>query len=579
MRGNVVIGPWSPWEGKFSTEQTPQVVEPLRRLGARGPKEVNLEAAAAGGKSTVGEGFLAWLIVNAPGFTAWYAQDEEAAKEFAETRINRFLDSCAAVAALAPPSRHSKRTQAIHFPHMSFVAQAANQGNAQSKHIRHLIMDEPWLYKPGMMSQLRKRTNRYAHNRTILAMSTGSLDGDEFAQAWQRGSRQSWQLFCPTCEQHHTPEWTFGEGKPGGVNWSKDAKREDGTWDMRLVKETTVYQCPLCGTDYAATAANAFALNSRGKYSDPHPDAMPNHYSFHWDSMCSDFAQLGDIAVEYLEAKAAVKRGTTKLLQDFTQKRLAKPWKEEPPEINLGSLDSSYLMADPWTEGEATLMAVDCQDTHFWAVVRRVAKGSRSRLVAAARLATWESVRAFQLSHAVNDDCVVVDSGHRADDVYTHCAFYGWIAIKGEAVPGGYRQRLPDGTDGFLVARASADANGRPFQYYPAQRLPGSKQEHCALILVSDEMSSEILSRCRSGKVAGWTLARDTPEEYRKQFATMQRMSRQHKLTGQVIWFWKEIGKAGNHLWDCERYLLAAMFMTGYFHIAEHAGKQETAAT
>lgn len=575
-RANIKVGSWSPWEGDFSTDHTPQIVAPLKVLGREGPRRVTLSGPAAGGKSTVGETFLASIPDNAPGFTVWYAQDEEAAKEFAETRINRFLESCEAVRKWFPANRHQKRTQAINFPHMSLLIQAANKGNAQSKHIRHLILDEPWMYKPGMMAQLRKRTTRFAHNRTILEMATGSLEGDEFDQAWHQGTRQKWQVFCPNCSQHHAPEWTFGANQPGGVVWSKEAKRADGSWNYKTVVETTEYECPFCRKRYPATSANGYALNSRGRYSEPVDDAVPNHWSFHWNCICSDFAQLGEIAVEYLQAKQAVKRGTTALLQEFNQKKLAKAWKEEPPEMAILTVDSGYSMADVWPEEEARFMAVDCQQTHYWVACRSAARGGRSRLVACARLESWESVRAFQLANGVNDDCVVVDSGDRADDVYAACCLYGWIAIKGEKVPQGYRQRMPDGRDAFLVARVSADINGRPFEYYPAQLAPGSKNHCCNLILVSDEMSSEVMANARAGRVEGWTIARDTPSFYIEQLGSMQRLSDPHPKTNQPVWCWKMLGKAGNHLWDCERYLIAAMFQTGFFHFVDPV-KAETA--
>lgn len=552
-RENVKVGPWSPWEGDFGTDRTPFIVEPLRRLGSHGPRRVTLRGPAAGGKSTVGEVFLAWAIDNAPGFAAWYAQDEEAAKEFAETRIQRFLDSCERVRRWFPTNRHQKRTQAIHFPHMSFVIQAANQGNAQSKHIRHLICDEPWLYKPGMLAQLHKRTTRFAHNRTILEMSTGSLEGDEFDQAWHQGSRQEWQLCCQECSTHHVPRWAY-------VKWSSTAKRADGTWDQRAVAESTVYECPACSTQFPANSANGYALNSQGRYTEPASDAMPNHWSFHWNCIASDFAQLGSIAVEFLQAKAALKRGTTALLQEFTQKKLADAWIERPAEVDIARSVSSYRIGEDWPDGFARIMAVDCQKTHFWALVRAFDRKGNSRLVACARLESWESVRAFQKEHAVNDDCVVVDSGKWADDVYHVCCRWGWIALKGEKVPGGYL--IERGKKKFrAMIRISMD---RPV---PSMLHSESVQRSCRLALVSDELTSQVLDRARSGSVAGWTTPSDAPEFYRSQLAARVRVPVRVGETGQSKLEWRTIGKQGEHLWDCERYVLAAAFEAGLFTI------------
>lgn len=568
-RRNIKVGAWSPWEGDFTTDRTPQIVEPLRVLGRPGPRRLTIFGPAAGGKSTTGEVFLAWLIDNAPGFAVWYAQDEDAAKEFAETRVQRFLESCPRVSRWFPANRHQKRTQAIHFPHMSFVIQAANEGNVQSKHIRHMICDETHMWEPGMLAKAHKRTTRYAHNRTIIELSTGSMDGDETEQAWQQGTKQRWQLFCPKCFTHHVPRWTFGKNKPGGVVWTSEAKRTDGTWDVRRVADSTEYECPNCSHRFAANSANGYALNSAGKYTEPASDAMPSHWSFHWNCICSDFSQLGLIAVEYLQAKAALKRGTTELMKEFTQKKLAEAWKEEPPDIQLADLASDYSLGEKWADESIRLMIVDCQLTHFWVLVRLFSRDGRSRLFSCARVNSWEAVKQYQTENGVVDDCVLVDSGKWADAAYTACCLYGWFAIKGQKAAGGYLMRLPDGRQVKVLARASADVNGRPTECYPTQLSTGSKLRCCQLYLVSDEMSSEVLAKGRSGKLAGWTVAKDSPEFYRQQLASMARLSKAHPLTNAPEWYWKEVGKAGNHLWDCERYAIAAAFLSGHFHFTD----------
>lgn len=579
-REHVKVGAWSPWEGDFTTDRTPWIVEPMRILGRPGPRKLTILGPAAGGKSTIGEVFLAWVIDNAPGFTVWYAQDEEAAKEFAETRVQRFLASCERVSRWFPSgaNRNSKRTQAIHFPHMSFVIQAANQGNAQSKHIRHLIKDEPWMYKPGMSAQLDKRTTRFAHNKTILEMSTGSLEGDEVDQSWNQGTRQRWQFRCMKCEQVHVPRFRFDRADaPGGVKWSAKAKRADGTWDVRAVTESAVYECPMCRARYDTTASNGYALNRDGTYTEAAADAMPNHWSFHWNCIASDFSQLGSIAVEFINANQAIKRGTTVLMQEFVQKKEAEAWKERPPEIQASNIESDYNMGDAWADESIRIMIVDCQKSHFWGLIRSFSKDGRSRLVACKRIAGWHEIKEFQELHAVPDFCVYMDSGHQADAVYTACCLYGWFSIKGENAPGGYLMPNPTGTAKIrVIARESADLNGRAVEYYPAQLTKGSRQGCCFLYLVSDDMSSEVLSRARSGLLTGWTIARDTPEFYRAQLASMVLKSKPNPKTNKPEYFYKEIGKAGNHLWDCERYAIAAAFLLDHFHFTESEKTEET---
>lgn len=554
-RENIVFGEWSPWPGKFDPTLTPWVIEPLRVLGLPGPRRVTVAGPAAGGKSTIGEIFAAWAVDQAPGLTAWFAHTDLMAKEFAETRLQRMFSVCARVARWFEfMPRHAKRTQAIHFPHMSFLVQAANVTNAQSKHIRHLILDETWQYDEGMVAQLHKRTTRFAHNRTILELSTGSIEGDETDKAWQQGTRQEWQIVCPHCGRLHVPRFSFGRtGETGGVKWDQEAKRSDGSWDKRRVAESVAYECPLCVQRIPATASNAVLVNRGGRYTEPAADAMPRHWSFRWNCIASDFAQLGAIAVEFLDAQELRKRGNTVLLQEFRQKKEALPWADEPPTIRLADTAGNYLLGETWDREAFRLMTVDVQQSHYWGLIRIFSADGESRLFACERLETWEAVRAFQQRHGVLDSAVLVDSGHRPDDVYAHCCLWGWYAIRGY-----------EAADGFLVggekvlAAWTMDGESAT-RFAPASLLHNSVKQWTETLRVSDALTTGMLSQARNGKMAGWSIPKDTPEFYRAQLAA--------RIFDETKKAWRTVGKCGEHLWDCERYALAAAFMAGCFCI------------
>ena len=186
-----------------------------------------------------------------------------------------------------------------------------------------------------------------------------------------------------------------------------------------------------------------------------------------------------------------------------------------------------------------------------------------------ARLDSWDSVRSFQDQHNVPRNCVLVDSGDQTDSVYSMCCLHGWFAIKGERVPLGYEVRGANGRSSRVMARYSRDAAGQWVQHFPTKLPAGAVQRWCKLVLVSDERSSQVLDRARKGLVEGWSMPKDAPDFYRGQLASMVRLSRHNKLTNQVEWYWRSVGNAGNHLWDCERYALAAAFLAGYFFLAE----------
>lgn len=585
-RDNIIMGEgWSAWPGRFDPSITPMICEPLRRLGGTGPRRVTILGPAAGSKSTIGEVLIAWVIDNAPGLTVWFTETIDTAKEFAESRLNRVLAACPRVASwFVQMARHAKRTQEIHFPHMSLLVRAANETQAQSKHIRHMVCDETWRYPTGMLAMLHKRTTRFAHNRTILELSTGSLAGDETDEAFGMGSRQEWQVYCPACKTHHVPRWSFGKDKPGGVKWSPLAKRADGSWNFRIVIESAYYECPLCSAQYAANAANGYALNHAGKFTDPHPDTVPNHWSFRWNCIATDFAQLGTVAVEYLLAKAAAKRGMMTLLQEFTQKKLAEAWKEIVTDADITqALATGYKMGEAWADEFLRFMTVDVQATHMWCVVRAWSKAQEARLAWAGRVESFGEVREMQLRHGVQDQRVLIDSGDFTDAVYTECAFYGWYAIKGEPAERGYRRDLGGGRFASELAEFSGgNAAHSRTKYFPVKPRQGGKANWCHMIKVSDSLSSDVLGAMRGG-TAGWTAANDAPQDWREQMAAVVKSQVANKKTGRMEWIWKTIAKCGEHLWDCERYQLAAAVMSGVLKIStqpktEEDKKEEKAA-
>ncbi len=402
--------------------------------------------------------------------------------------------------------------------------------------------------------QLHKRTTKFAHNRKILELSTGSVAGDETDQAYHGGSRRDWQFKCPVCWHLHVPFFSPERlDAPGGVRWAAECKKDSGVYDFDMVRKTVFYECPSCREQFKPTEENQHKLNAGGRYTGS--DEIFEHESCHWSALVSDFRLLGDFAVEFLQAKAALKRGSTELLQEFTQKRLAEAWDSSRIDAEpIRLVESTYDLGDPWTEAELRIMTVDVQKHHLWALIRDWKEGPESRLVWAGKIMTWDELRNKQVEHGIEDRFVFVDSSHFTELVYGQCCRFDWNAIKGEKAQSGFTVDI-DGMQ-YRVPVAASNSKGTPAQ------LPADAPfTACELFRVSEEMTAESLHLFRTGRANGWTVPRNPPAEYLEQMSARVRRSRQHKLTGQTVWEWVTIGKAGEHLWDCERYQLAAAFL------------------
>ena len=553
---HVKMGSWSPRQGDF--EPDPWMIEPLRVLRARTVHILTLVAATGGGKSTIAEMFLLWLIENSPGFTAWFCHDIEARKKFAETRIGPMLRSCQRIRRFFPANSDHARTLSILFPHMSFVMEVAIESHAQSMHVCNAILDETWLYAPGMLQQIRKRTNKFAHRRKIIELSTGSILGDETDESFRIGTAREWQLQCPACQQRHVPIWKPAQaGAIGGVIWDQGARRSDDTWSHRRVAESVRYQCPLCGAELTPDKKTSLKMNAGGAYTSANPDAEPGHESMHWDSLTSDFDQLPTVAVEFIQATEALKRGSTELLQEWEQKRMARAWEDRPPTQEIVQIESDYALGSTWIEETNRFMVVDVQADHFWVLIRMFSDDGRSRLWDYRRVDSWGAVRDHQVKSKVEDSKVAVDSTHFTDVVWTECCRYDWSAITGMKAPKGFRRDLGDGR---YIDEPAQPAQGRGV---PMREAKGSSVSSCFRLLVSEVMTASILLRCRAGEVPGWSTPRPLPEDYHAQMKARVLRPKRHPLTGQFVWEWVTVGRCGEHAWDCERYCLAMAHMGG----------------
>lgn len=107
--------PYSPIPGRFRSDNSPQIREPLEALIDPRVRLVFIIAAIQAGKTSVGELGLCHIIANLPGPTLWLDQTDDDAKDQAESRLHKLFDDCVPVRSLFPSDRHKKRNTTIHF--------------------------------------------------------------------------------------------------------------------------------------------------------------------------------------------------------------------------------------------------------------------------------------------------------------------------------------------------------------------------------------------------------------------------------------------------------------------------------
>jgi hypothetical protein len=544
---NIDSIPYSPMPGRFRSDHSPWVREPLEAIADTKVKVVSIIAAVQASKTTVAELALCYIIPNQPGPTLWLSATDEDAKDQSESRLQKLFDECEAVKKLFPKNPHKKRNHTIHFANGMplWILGAHNKTNLQRRSIRWVFADETWVYPTGHMAEAEARVTAFGWLGKCIFMSQGGEENDDTHRKFETTDMREWTFACPECGHRQPFEWE-------NVEWSKSARGADGEWDFTEVRATTSMRCCECNHYFPDSDAVRRQLNATGRFVRTNPNASLENVGFHWNALCA--MSWGKLAELYLRAKAAARQGDTTLLQQFYQKRLALPWREYVEDFKADITRSGYRMGDPWagegflTSGNVVVdepvdhltcvplrfLTVDVQMDHFWLVVRAWGADGSSRLLWCERALTWEDIERAQARFEIHGNLVIVDAGYNSYEVYRQCASHGWTALMGDHRPTFMHKVGP----GRRVQRF----------YSPVRKVYVANGLICRMHYWSNLNLKDTLARLRRNQDDSppWEIPEDIPEEY------LLHMESEHRIKKGDKWMWVQIGKRPNHLFDAE---------------------------
>jgi phage terminase large subunit GpA-like protein len=253
--------PYSPVPGRFRADNSPWLKEPLEALVDPKVRIVSILAAIQSSKTTIGEIGLCYIIANLPGPALWLDQTDDDAKDQAESRLGRIFDECPAVQALYPRDRHKLKTSTKHFSNgmTLWVLGAHNKTNLQRRSIRWLIGDETWRWPVGHMAEAEARVTAFGWLGKCLFMSQGGEENDDTHRKFETTDMREWTFECPHCGLRQPFKWE-------NVEWSKDARDDDGEWNFARVRETASLICEGCNHAFEDSDRTRRLLNTSGRY-------------------------------------------------------------------------------------------------------------------------------------------------------------------------------------------------------------------------------------------------------------------------------------------------------------------------
>ena len=442
LEDNVHAIPDSPMPGPFRSERTPWIAEALRIAADPETKLLTILASIQSGKSLFARLFTCHIIANAPGPCLLAQATDPEARDFSLRYLRPLWNNCPPVKARLSGDDMDRSTT-TDFDRMTLYCRGIwNEANLQRLSLRYTIADECWMSPPGHLAELSARVTAFGWMGKRIFMSQGGKAGQEFHQLHETTDQRDWNFRCPKCD--HLQPWVWEQ-----IRFPENAK-VSGSWDLHQVNAGTTYECASCRTLLPDTNATRIEANARGTFIATAASVNSGHIGLHWNALAT--MSWGELGVLMLKAKESVDQyGDDNARMQFKQKRLAMPWSEEGGEMVSTVEAANYKMGDAW-DAEAMIspkgrvieqtdapqgsipfrtMGVDVQRGHFWVVIRKWAKTGHSRLLAFARIESWDNIQAFAKQHGVHPAMVFVDSGDNTTEVYRECAKRNWKTAKG----------------------------------------------------------------------------------------------------------------------------------------------------
>jgi hypothetical protein len=436
---NVYLNPPFTKTGWFDVTESRHFIPVFDALQDDYVREVNLCKPTRSGGTTIADVYIPWTFRNDPGPGMHSLQADDVADEHANSRSLPTWRSCLGVKDLIPAGRiNTAETRLLNG--YKFYINGPSLANFQTKGLRFLILDEPWMYKRGAMEQARARVGDYVKLGTskIFCLSQGGEPDSDWDFQFNSGEVGDWSIECAGCHKHFIGElWgTREDGSFWGLKWDKH-RLPNGDWHLSKVLPTVRYECPLCEQrhPHIDTSKTKSEWNRTGLYQRTSAEENRKKKSFRWTNII-DYPWV-ELVELWLTACNHARRGVFEHKIDFLRKKAAKM-------ANLQTILESgsnlkrvvYDIKTKRTEEHFRTLSIDKQKEGFyWWMARGWSKDGKTWRIAFGNAQGVAELEEIRIKHEVAPNHTSIDSafeplGDRG--VYAACIRYGWIAVRGD---------------------------------------------------------------------------------------------------------------------------------------------------
>jgi phage terminase large subunit GpA-like protein len=535
----------TPLHERYDPDYMPYWKEPAEAITDPSIYEIiALKCARAGGSENILLNPIRYSVAVRPQPTLYVTGDQLSAESMMEERIKRGLKA-------SKPTRKklnaaSETQHRIMFADMDlFITWPKAKQAFKQRGYGLVLCDELSTWPEYSADMARKRTTSYPFAHIVMISSPDpqqkrGSDEDPIFVEYRRGDQRKW--FCKDATGQDFVFEMGGKDTAHGLKWAKDAKRDDGTWDLDKVRETAHFVTP---SGCVITEKDRMQIVRAGQWK-PTATAADNIRSYHVTSFMTPFDSLGGIAVAFLKSNTAGPLA----LRTFLYEYLAEPWYGEKTTIEINAIEQrrgsykagQHLATIPayaylCQKKASKFMAIDVQKHKLYCLVREWFDGGDSALVEWRELTTWRDVAELAARHNVAR--VFIDTGYteRRNEVLEQC-LYG--EIKG-GVP--------------MFGRDSLKEAYKVDKRDPFEGTAKQGRSKMPMITFNPDQIKHILSRLTAGEdLHQWLLPADIDADY------MMQVTSEECIDG--AWVKK---RRDNHLWDCEVMNLCAAMVLGMF--------------
>ncbi len=401
-------------KGPYDPDYMPYWREPMACVLDRSVREVwVLKCARSGGSENLLLTVMRWAVATRPQPMLYVSGQQQSVERFLEKRIKPGMALSRETARKMRAAR--VREHEVFFEDCDLIATWPKNTMAFKQAGYSLIFgDEVSTWPEYSADMLRKRTDNWSFSHILCVSSpdpqqTRGSDEDPIFVEYRDTDRRVW--VCDDPATGHPFTFRLGaQDTVDGLKWDREARGEDGAWDLDRVRATAHYVTP-DGTRIDSADRMRVVRGGRWVATNDKPPACKRGYhvtGFMVPFACGDF---GPLAAQFLAAKhkgVGPAHTNREALKTFFYETLAEPFyetRETAPDSVVAERAGGYgrgvrhTTIDPYktihaAAQSAVVMTCDVQKDHLYWLAREFVHPGHSALIAWGRVSAWEDMLA-----------------------------------------------------------------------------------------------------------------------------------------------------------------------------------------